>query len=91
MSANLSLLKCEAITTDNERNINISIVKHEFLSEQHRLYWNNLYKINIGQSGQQKSQDFPCINYIWSLMSIDKYSFTSCQNLKAEMMEPSQD
>ena len=53
MSANLSLLKCEAITTDNKRNIIISIVKHEFMSEQHRFNWNNLYKINIGQSGQQ--------------------------------------
>ena len=53
-SATLSLLKREAITTDNKRNI-ISIVKHAFLSEQHtcRFNWNNLYKINIDQSGQQ--------------------------------------
>ena len=40
--------------------------------------------------GSSKSQDFPCINNIWSLVSIDEYPFSKCQNLKAEMMEPSQ-
>ena len=40
--------------------------------------------------GSSKSQDFPCINNIWSLVSIDEYPFTNCQNLEAEMMELSQ-